>query len=162
MLILTYFRGNVKRHGEYSALAGSRLIFSVYKKKKENKKMRIEDRKAAMREAILSVPLTGRGYNDFVNDIVEKLTELGAFVPPVKVGDVCYVACPAFTSLDKPMVDTFEPQGYGVDKDGNIFVLDECNEIFTVDSSFCRLTKEAAEEDLKNAEYIDGGCYDGE
>lgn len=124
--------------------------------------MRIEDRKEAMVCAIRSVNIAGKSYDEYVMELADKLEALGAFIPPVKVGDVCYVACPALTRLDEPVVCTFEAQGYGADKDGDIFVLDECDELCPVDSSFCRLTKEAAEEDLKNAEYINGGCDDGE
>lgn len=111
--------------------------------------MKIEDRKQAMREAIFSVPLTGKGCNDYVNDIVEKLTELGAFIPPVKVGDVVYTACPALGEWDEDIVDEYKVRGYGVDKDGDLFILDEGQEINHFNTMFCNFTREEAEEWLR-------------
>lgn len=111
--------------------------------------MKIEDRKTAMREAILSVPLKGRGYNDYVNDIVEKLTELGAFIPPVKIGETVFAACPALTKLDEDIIDGYKVRGYGVDKDGDLFILDEGQEVNHFNTMWCNFTREEAEEWLR-------------
>lgn len=111
--------------------------------------MKIEDRKTAMREAILSVPLTGRGYNDYVDDIVEKLTELGAFIPPVKIGETVFAAYPALDENDEDIIDEYKVRGYGVDKDGDLFILDEAQEINYFNTIWCNFTREDAEEWLR-------------
>ena len=109
--------------------------------------MKIEDRKTAMREAILSVPLTGRGYNDFVNDIVEKLTELGAFIPPVKIGETVYAALDSVLG-EPPSIEPWVVKGYGVDREGKWFVEDSDGEQYYVGTNYCVLDKEIAERQL--------------
>lgn len=111
--------------------------------------MKIEDRKTAMREAILSVPLKGKEYNDYVNDIVEKLTELGAFIPPVKIGDTVWVGFPAVAEYEEDIIDEYKVCGYGVDKDGDLFILDEGQEINHFNTMWCNFTREEAEEWLR-------------
>ena len=111
--------------------------------------MRIEDRKAAMIEAIRSVSPAGKERDAYILELADKLEELGAFIPPVKVGETVFAACPALTKLDEDFIEEYKVRGYGVNEEGEIFILDACEYINLVEDMCCNLTREDAEIWLK-------------
>lgn len=111
--------------------------------------MRIEDRKEAMVCAIRSVNIAGKSYDEYVMELADKLEELGAFIPPVRVGETVYAACPKLCACDEDIIDEYKVRGVGVDNEGDIFVIDAGRDINHVGDMYCNLTCEDAELWLK-------------
>ena len=111
--------------------------------------MKIEDRKAAMIAAIRSVSPAGKERDAYILELADKLESLGAFIPPVKVGETVYAACPKLCACDEDIIDEYKVRGVGVDDEGDIFVIDAGADINHVGDMYCNLTREDAEVWLK-------------
>lgn len=111
--------------------------------------MKVAETREKMIEVIRSVEIGGKTYGEYVNELCDRLMEAGAFVPPVKCGETVFAACPALDELDEDVIEDYKIHGYGVDVDGDIFVLDAGREISYIDTMFCNLTREDAEMWLK-------------
>ena len=107
--------------------------------------MKVEETREAMVAAIRSVPIAGKSYDEYVEELCDRLMEAGAFVPPVKCGETVYAACPALAKCDEDIIDEYKVRGVGVDDEGDIFVIDAGGEINYVVDMYCNLTREDAE-----------------
>jgi hypothetical protein len=111
--------------------------------------MKVTETREEMLKIIRAVEIGGKTYEEYVNELCDRLMEAGAFVPPVKCGETVFAACPALTKLDEDIIDEYKVRGYGVNEEGEIFVLDACKEINIACDMYANLTREEAEMWLK-------------
>lgn len=90
-------------------------------------------------EQLLKERMAGLTFGEEdARSLAEYLAERGVIAAPVKIGEGC--------------VCTYKVCGIELNKDGKLCVLDGGNEPYEIDSLDCRLTREAAEEDLRKME----------
>ena len=111
--------------------------------------MKIAETREKMIEVIRAVEIGGKTYEEYVNELCDKLMEAGAFVPPVKCGETVFAACPALTKIDEDFIEEYKVRGYGVNEEVEIFILDACEYINIARDMCCNLTREEAEMWLK-------------
>lgn len=109
--------------------------------------MKIEETRDAMVAAIRSVSIAGKSYDEYVEELCDRLMSLGAFVPPAKIGDTVYSVLDSVCG-EVPEIDPYEVKGHGVDWEGDIFFEDRCGERYYVDTVYCVLDKADAEKQL--------------
>ena len=109
--------------------------------------MKIEETRDAMVAAIRSVPIAGKSYDEYVEELCDRLMSLGAFVPPAKIGETVYAALPACLG-EKPDIEPWEVCGYGVDAKRDIYLEDRHHEQYAIGDTLCLLKKEEAEKQL--------------
>ena len=107
--------------------------------------MKVTETREKMIEVIREVEIGGKTYEEYVNELCDRLMEAGAFVPPVKVGETVFAACPALEKYGEDIIDEYKVRGCGVAEDGDIFILDACKEINIVCDMYCNFTREDAE-----------------
>ena len=107
--------------------------------------MKVAETREEMLRVIRAVEIGGKTYEEYVNELCDRLMEAGAFVPPVKCGETVFAACPALDKYDEDSIEEYKVRGYGVNEEGEIFVLDACKEINIVCDMYCNLTREDAE-----------------
>lgn len=84
--------------------------------------------------------------------LAQYLADNGVIAAPVKIGDTVYIALDPKYNDGEGCVCTYKVCGVQLNKDGKLCVLDGGNEPYEIDSLDCRLTREAAEADLKKME----------
>lgn len=109
--------------------------------------MKIEETREAMIKAIRSVSPAGKVYTDYVEELCDRLMSLGAFIPPAKIGDTVYAVFDAVMG-EEPCCEPWGVKGYGVDRDGDLFVEDAGGEQYIVGTEYCMLDKALAEKQL--------------
>lgn len=87
--------------------------------------------------------------------LAEYLSENGVICAPVKIGQVVYAGLSKVFTDEEDEVLPWVVKGIGIDEHGRYIAINSFGEQYIVNSENCRLTKEAAEEDLArfNAEY---------
>ena len=110
--------------------------------------MKIEETRDAMVAAIRSVPIAGKNYDEYVEELCDRLMSLGAFVPPAKIGDTVYAVLDTVLG-EEPSIETWEVKGHGVDCEGDIFLEDRCGERYYVGTVYCVRDKALAEKQLE-------------
>lgn len=111
--------------------------------------MKINDTREQMLKIIREVGFGSKTYEQYVEALCERLMAEGAFIPPVKIGETVFAACPALGESDEDFIDGYKVRGYGVNEEGEIFVLDACREISIVEDMYANITREEAEEWLR-------------
>lgn len=111
--------------------------------------MKIKDTRESMLKVIREVGFGSKTYEQYVEELCDRLMEAGAFVPPVKCGEEVFAACPALGKNDKEFIEGYKVRGYGVTEEGDVFILDACQEINIVEDMYANLTREEAEEWLR-------------
>lgn len=111
--------------------------------------MKITDRREAMVDAIRSVDIKGKTYEEYVLAVADKLSSLGAVVPPARIGDTVYAVIEEFYT-DESFIEPWEVRGYSVEED-EIYLVDKCGDTFKVGENYCYLTREEAEAKLREA-----------
>lgn len=109
--------------------------------------MKIEETRDAMVAAIRSVPIAGKNYDEYVEELCDRLMSLGAFVPPAKIGETVYAVLDAVLG-EEPSIEPWEVKGHGVDDDGDLFFEGADGEQFAVGTEYCMLDKADAEKQL--------------
>lgn len=84
--------------------------------------------------------------------LAQYLADNGVIAAPVKIGDTVYIALDPKYNDGEGCVCTYKVCGIELNKDGKLCVLDGGNEPYEIDSLDCRLTRDAAEEDLRKME----------
>lgn len=111
--------------------------------------MKVTETREEMLKIIRAVEIGGKTYEEYVNELCDRLMEAGAFVPPVKCGETVFAACPALYEGEEDIIEEYKVRGCGVTEEGDIFILDADQEIDLVEDIYCNLTREEAEMWLK-------------
>ena len=110
--------------------------------------MKVIDTREAMLKVIREVGFGSKTYEQYVEELCDRLMEAGAFVPPVNIGGVVYAALPSIFG-EEAEISPWEVKGYGVQSDGEIYLEDRDHEQYLVGDMYCKLTLEEAEEWLR-------------
>lgn len=86
------------------------------------------------------------------SDLADFLDKNGVIVAPVKIGQVVYAAIPKIHGDEESIIYAWEVKGIGINEKGKFIAFNSFGEHYTVGEESCRLTKEEAEQDLRNFE----------
>lgn len=85
-------------------------------------------------------------------DLFDFLDANGVIAAPVKIGQVVYAAIPKIHGDEESIIYAWEVKGIGINEKGKFIAFNSFGEHYTVGEESCRLTKEEAEQDLRNFE----------
>ena len=85
-------------------------------------------------------------------ELAEYLSENGVICAPVKIGQVVYAAIPKIHGDEESIIYAWEVKGIGINEKGKFIAFNSFGERYIVGEESCRLTKEEAEQDLRNFE----------
>ena len=107
-------------------------------------------------EIIREVSISGKDYEQYVEDIVEKLIAEGVILPPCRFGQTVYAALVPYFEADPENgeVDEWRVKGIAYENDGKWWIESEDDEWYELGENLCKLTKEEAKKAL--AELADG------
>lgn len=75
--------------------------------------MKIKDTREAMLKVIREVGFGSKTYEQYVEELCDRLMEAGAFVPPVNIGGVVYAALPSIFGEEAEIFkENGFPQGF--------------------------------------------------
>ena len=111
--------------------------------------MKVIETRENMLKIIRSVHAGDLSLEEYLELICDKLMEAGAFVPPVNIGGVVWAALPSILG-EEACVEPWAVCGYGVELGGDIFFEARDHEQYLVGDMYCKLTKEEAEEYLRD------------
>lgn len=104
-------------------------------------------------EALLKERMAGLIFTERdAGSLSEYLAKSGVIAAPVKIGDTVYLALDPEYNDGEGCVCSYKVCGIQLDNKGKLCVLDGGNEPYEINSLECRLTREAAEEDLRKME----------
>ena len=110
--------------------------------------MKVIETREKMLKIIRSVHAGDLSLEEYTELVCDRLMEAGAFVPPVNIGGVVYAALPSVFG-EEASVEPWAVCGYGVELGGDIFFEARDHERYLVGDMYCKLTKEEAEEYLR-------------
>ena len=85
-------------------------------------------------------------------DFFDFLSANGVIAAPVRIGQVVYAAIPKIHGDEESIIYAWEVKGIGINEKGKFIAFNSFGEHYTVGEESCRLTKEEAEQDLRNFE----------